>query len=299
MNYKIVTPAIFACLLWSTAFAGIKVGLQYCDPFTFAGIRFMLSGILLLPFWFYKKRSFIRIIRNWKIVFLVSFFQTYVLYVLMFWALKYVSGTITAIIVGSSPLITAFTTHIMTSNDKIERNKLFSILVGVVGITLITFHRWETSMEGNTFIFGVILLVISCISSAVGNIIVSTRRSLTSPVTLNSIQMFLGGVLLFFTGIFVNGSPNLPANPKFYIALIWLSFISACAFSVWFILLKTKNIKVSDLNVWKFIVPIFGAIFSWIIIPGEHPETITIIGMFIAAGSILMYNMSAKKKNLF
>lgn len=35
--------AVFACFLWSTAFVGIKVGLQYTTPFFFAGVRFMLS----------------------------------------------------------------------------------------------------------------------------------------------------------------------------------------------------------------------------------------------------------------
>jgi len=47
--------AILACLLWSTAFVGIKIGLQHTTPLQFAGLRFFLSGILLLPF--VKSRS--------------------------------------------------------------------------------------------------------------------------------------------------------------------------------------------------------------------------------------------------
>ena len=107
--------------------------------------------------------------------------------------------------------------------------------------------------------------------------------------------MFVGGIFLFITALIVNGTPNIPKSPVFYAALLWLSFISAAAFSIWFILLKRKNVKVSDLNVWKFIIPIFGALFSWILIPGEYPEFITILGMLIAAFSILMYNLAGKK----
>lgn len=32
--------AILACLLWSTAFVGIKIGLEYTTPMQFAGTRF-------------------------------------------------------------------------------------------------------------------------------------------------------------------------------------------------------------------------------------------------------------------
>jgi drug/metabolite transporter (DMT)-like permease len=41
---------IIACLLWSTAYAGIKIGLQYDTPFHFAGVRFIISGLMILPF---------------------------------------------------------------------------------------------------------------------------------------------------------------------------------------------------------------------------------------------------------
>jgi drug/metabolite transporter (DMT)-like permease len=40
--------AIIACLLWSTAYAGIKIGLQYDTPFHFAGVRFIISGFIII-----------------------------------------------------------------------------------------------------------------------------------------------------------------------------------------------------------------------------------------------------------
>jgi drug/metabolite transporter (DMT)-like permease len=293
-NFKIISFAILSCLLWSTAFAGIKIGLQYCDPMTFAGVRFIISGLLLLPLWFLKKNVYKRILRNWKLILAVALFQTYILYALMFWALLYVSGTVTAIIVGSSPLITAITTHFFTSNDKLNRKKLLSFFIGITGIVVIALNKYDIS-GNNNYILGIMLLILSSFASAIGNIIVSTRKSLISPVTLTSTQMFIGGIFLLITALLINGTPHIPKAPAFYAALLWLSFISAAAFSIWFILLKIKDIKVSDLNVWKFIIPIFGAVFSWIFVSGEHPEFITILGMLIAASSILMYNLVEKE----
>ncbi|RLD64942.1 MAG: EamA/RhaT family transporter, partial [Bacteroidetes bacterium] len=41
--------AIISCLLWSTAFAGVKIGLEYATPLQFAGTRFFIAGLLVFP----------------------------------------------------------------------------------------------------------------------------------------------------------------------------------------------------------------------------------------------------------
>ena len=179
----------------------------------------------------------------------------------------------------------------------LAEKKLLSISFGIIGIVIITLNKFTVSSHNEMFLLGVILLILSSVSSAVGNIIVSTKRTTISPVTLSSFQMFIGGFMLFITGIISDGIPAIPTSPEFYLALLWLSSLSAIAFSIWFILLKQKDVKVSDLNIWKFIIPVFGAVFSWLLIPGEHPETTTVIGMIIAAGSVLGYNFAVKENN--
>ncbi len=72
--------AILTCFFWSTAFVGIKIGLESAPPFFFAGIRYIISGLILLPFCG-KPSVFLREIRSHiKTVVLVSLFQTFLLY---------------------------------------------------------------------------------------------------------------------------------------------------------------------------------------------------------------------------
>jgi drug/metabolite transporter (DMT)-like permease len=74
----------------------------------------------------------------------------------------------------------------------------------------------------------------------------------------------------------------------------WLSFLSAAAFSIWFQLLKREGVLVSDLNVWKFLIPVSGACLSWLVIPGESPEPSTVAGMMCIAVALII--LSIKKK---
>ncbi len=122
--------------------------------------------------------------------------------------------------------------------------------------------------------------------SAIGNIVVAKRKGGLSPVTLNSAQMLIGGPILLAIALLAEGRPTLALPMAFYGQLLWLAIISATAFSIWFHLLS--KVKVSKLNLWKFIIPISGATLSWIILPSESPTLPALAGMvFIVAGLII------------
>ena len=72
--------AIVACLLWSTAYPGIKIGLEYTTPLHFAGVRFIIAGLLILPFTVSLPRYFQNIKENWGIIFLITLFQSVINY---------------------------------------------------------------------------------------------------------------------------------------------------------------------------------------------------------------------------
>jgi drug/metabolite transporter (DMT)-like permease len=105
----------------------------------------------------------------------------------------------------------------------------------------------------------------------------------------------IGGLLLSIVSIPVEGINTGPFHAKYYIALTWLSFLSAAAISIWFILLRRPGVKVSILNVWKFLIPVSGAILSWLILENEKPDLPSIIGMVGIAGSLLALNYANRK----
>ena len=70
--------------------------------------------------------------------------------------------------------------------------------------------------------------------------------------------------------------------------------MSAFAFSLWFKLLQRPGVKVSELNLWKFIIPVVGAVLSWLLVPGENPEWLTITGMIIITGSLVLFYLNTR-----
>lgn len=284
--------AILACLLWSTAFAGIKIGLRYTEPFCFAGTRFMLSGLILVPFWWRRNRDWATTVRNnLKMILIVGFYQTFLLYALFYFGITMVSGAVAAIIIGSSPLTVAVMAHYCMGNDSLTRGRIFSLFLGIAGVIVLCVSRqpWR-SPAGLTEFFGIVLLLLSTVASGYGNVLVARNRIDLDPVMLNSIQIFLGGFGLFLLSLLLEGMPRRILPLQYYAVLLWLAALSAIAFSLWFVLLRRPGVRVSALNTWKFIIPVSGALLSWLFLPSESPHLSAVTGMICIALAIILFN---------
>ncbi|HMB01408.1 MAG TPA: DMT family transporter [Spirochaetota bacterium] len=284
---KEIIPAVTACFLWSTAFVFAKTALRYNTPFMTAGQRFMLAGIILLPF-SGSPLAFLKYIKkNLIFIMLISLFQTVLLYGIFFTALKVVGGAQAAIVIGSAPLVSAVISHFMQHNDKLSPAKFISLLTGLCGIVLISITTKPWQAGGMIQFCGIMALLLGTVFSAMGNVLGAKYKSRVKPRQLTCCQIFTGGVILFLIGMLYEEGPLLITAGRYYISLLWLSFISAAGFTIWYSLLK--KVKVSRLNLWKFIIPVNGAVLSWCFLSKESPSLTGITGMVFTALAIFLF----------
>lgn len=273
--------AIIACILWGSAFAGAKIGFQYADPIYLSGLRFTLAGLLLVPVMMVKKVDFLDALKHWKFLLLFGFVQTFLQYGIFFMGLSMVPGAISSIIIGAGPLFVAIMAHLTLQNDKMTFRKMAAIGIGMAGIIFISITEGKISADNPSFYLGVCLLVLSNIIGSYTNIMVVKKPYTISPYFLTAFANFTGGIMLLAMAFIVE-KPEIKSYPlEFYGALLWLALIPAVSFSLWYGLLQRPGVKVSELNMWKFIVPVTGCILSWILLPGELPTVTSVLGIII------------------
>jgi drug/metabolite transporter (DMT)-like permease len=281
--------AIIACLLWSTAYASIKLGLQYDTPFHFAGIRFIISGLMILPFTV-RPALYLKMIRvHWKVVVWVTSLQILINYSLFYQGLRLVPGALGAVIAGSQPLVIAVVAAIMNNEDKLTRKKILTIIFGISGVILISAGRQAFKLGTTIELLGILMILVASIATATSNVVVSLKSKGIDPLVLSSSSIFIGGVIFYLVSIPVEGIQQGPLPMEYWLILLWLSFMAAFAFSLWYKLLQRPGVKVSELNLWKFLIPVVGAILSWLLVPDEKPEWLTISGMTIITASLIMF----------
>lgn len=287
--------AIVACWLWSTAFVGVKIGLEYHTPFQFAGIRFFISGMMIFLYFGKPRQFFHELKENIRYILLLSLVQIFAQYALFYSGINLVPSALAAMIIGSQPLFIALVAHFSFHNDKMTPLKTASILIGVAGIAVITLGRSKVELKGQLEIIGIALLLINNMVSGYSNVLIAKKSAGISPIVLSSTSLIIGGILLSVVSVPVEGVNLGPFPPKYWYALAWLSFLSATAITIWYSLLKRPGVKISILNVWKFLIPVSGAALSWIILDNEQPDFISILGMAIIAVSLVALNFANRK----
>ena len=281
--------AIIACLLWSTAYAGIKIGLQYDSPFHFAGVRFIISGLVILPFTVRPAVYIQQVMEHWRVIAWVTVLQFLINYSLFYQGLNLVPGALGAVVYGAQPLIIAVVAAIINKDDKLTKKKIITIIFGISGVIFISIGRQAFKLGTGLELLGIAMIMVGNIATAGSNVVISLKSKNLNPFVLSSASLFTGGLILYLISIPVEGNPKGPFPGEYWVALFWLSFMAASAFSIWFKLLQRPGVKVSELNLWKFITPCTGAILSWMLIPDEHPEWLTISGMIIITASLIMF----------
>lgn len=296
LNKPTILLAIIACLLWSSAFVGVKIGLKYQSPLQFAGLRFLLAGLLLLPAIADIRRYWEEVRENFGYVCLIGFLQVVLQYSLFYKGVNLLPASVSAIIIGSSPLFAALVAHFTIHDDRMSWLKAGSILMGIVGVAVITFGSKRLPSGTEIALTGVVFLLLNNLASGITNVVVAKKRQTISPMILTSSSLFLGGLALYLISIPVEGFQRKGFPPDYYYALGWLSFLSAAAISIWNTLLRRPKVKVSELNIWKFLIPVSGAILSWMILPNDSPNIFSITGMFLIAVSLLIFYLPKSGK---
>ena len=285
--------ALLASLLWSSAFVAIKTGYASgIGPFLFAGIRFSLSGLVLMLLLRFREGpgSFRAAVHsNPGLVFLVGLLQTGIMYAAFYSGVSRVPASVAAIVIGAQPLLTSVFSSLVPPVERIRVPQWFFLVSALAGLVILSLGRNPGSVRqgfsGESA--GLILLFIAMLSSAGANIVVSRSRGGMSSLALSSGQFISGGTLLLLAALFFEDNSGMILDYKFVLSLIWLIIVSSTGISLWFWLLQDRKSAPGALSTWKFAVPVFGAILGWALVPGDRPDVRTVTGMLLIGLSVL------------
>ena len=108
--------------------------------------------------------------------------------------------------------------HLLVKNDRFTPLKVFSILLAIVGLVVVSFPSLVNMQAmGIAAIGGILLMLVNCLSAAYGNIIVSKVDFATVDIrVLNSAQLTLGGALLLALAAQFKTARVIPAPAIFW-----------------------------------------------------------------------------------
>lgn len=266
-------------------------------PFLFAGLRFTAAGgaVALVS----RRPGYLRQLKqHWRFILVTAFFQTFLLYSFFYTSLDRLNPSTAAIINGMGPMVTAVFAHFLLPDSPLNSRKFFCLLLGVLGGALVVFQGMETfGSMGHIDGWGILFMLGALAAGALGSVMVSRSPDKLDSVVMNSAQLMAGGLLLLIFSLLKGDRPYGVVPPGFWPVFIWLIGVTGGGFSIWFYLLKVRKEALTDMAMWKFIIPVSASVLSWLFMKQDKPGIFSLSGMVITAFSIWLFYQKPKRQS--
>ncbi len=280
-----IAQGLFVTFLWSTSWVLIKIGFTdlHMGPLSFAGLRYALAAVILLPLGLRALRSvpaserMDRRLAARVVVYGVLFVS--VTQGAQFAALAILPATAVNLVLSATPAAVAA----IAVARRIERPSTPQLLGVAVLLGGSALYLGPASIEGDAlpgFGFAALCLVAAAISAHLGRSLArdATAR-LGGPVGLTALSMAAGAVLLVAAGLVLEGVPTVTLTG--WLIIGWLAVVNtALAFTIWNHTLRSLSAVESSVvnNTMTIQIAILAVVFL-----GERLSAAQILGLLMAA----------------
>ena len=255
MSYLATAKIIFAMFLWAICYPLITIGIAYAPHLTFAMMRAVMAGVILLGLALALGRPFPCGWKTWTSLAVIGFGATSLGYFGMFHAAEFVAPGIATVIGNSQPLLAAALAGVVLGERLTVWGKL-GLALGFLGIVVISAPRLFAGGQ-ESYLVGVGYIVLAALGITVSNVMLKRIADTVDPLMAIGAQLLIGSIPLAVIAAVTEDISLIQWSPGFLFALVGLAvFGSALVFVIWMSVLV--EVPLSKANAFSFLLPIFG-----------------------------------------
>jgi drug/metabolite transporter (DMT)-like permease len=289
-HWVAVTQALLVTFLWSTSYVLVKIGLVDIPPITFAGLRYSLAFLVLLPFFLYQGQAatlHTLTRRDWLHLAILGLLFYAITQGTNFLGLSFLPTVTVSLLLSFSPVIVALL-GIPLLSERPRWRQWFGIGLCLIGAFLYFFPLVLPHGQ----VIGIAIVLLGVFANAFSSILgreVNRAENIT-PLTVTVVSMGIGGLVLLFSGLAFQGLPSLSLTN--WAIILWLAVVNtAFAFTLWNHTLRTLSAMESTVINNTMLIQI--AVLAWLFL-GESLNGLEIVGLGVAAVGAFLVQLRNK-----
>ena len=270
-----------SAIVFSTMEVALKLAGNNLDSFQITFLRFIIGGLVLLPFAAHeyrgKPKGFMTK-RLWLSMLLLGAVNVPFSMVFFQFGVDNSNAATAAVIFCSNPIFTIVFAHVMTEDEKVNRRKALALALGVAGLVFMM-RPWDIQ-EGNT-LPGVLFSLAAAASFGLYGVLGGKTVRRVGAFTQTSAS-FLFGSLILLCMMPLFGRPVLAGiTDNIFIVLYASVVVTGGGYLLYFLAMKRSNATTA--SIIFFLKPVIAPIFA-VVLLGE----IITYNMFIGIALILI-----------
>ena len=293
MTGKVLAVWVITCLIWSTVWLFIKLGVQDVPPVTFGAFRLALALAVLLPIVFVRRTPWPRTGREWRLVTSTGVVLLGINYALLNWGIQYISSGLTAVLQAITPVFGFVFAHLLLHDEKMTALKAGALGLGIAGVGIIFLDQLEAA--GTRGLLGSAAVVGGAMCVAIAYVQMRRSGAHLHPSAITSGQMLSALPLLTAYALAVEGNPlAVEWSVTAAVSVLYLALLGSVT-GAWLNYWLLKRIGATRLLVMGLVEPLIAVIIGAAFL-GESMNVRTVVGgVCILIGVALVLDIFGKR----
>jgi drug/metabolite transporter (DMT)-like permease len=283
---RAILQALFVTFLWSTSWVLIKYALDEIPPLTFAGFRYTIAFIILLPgLWKHKAEVRALSTKEWRRLAALGLVFYTVTQGGQFLTLNHLEAVTFSLLLNFTTVLVAFA-GVIALREVPSRLQWGGIVTFVAGVVVYFYPVWIPDGKALGLTLAGITVCANAVATLLGRSV--NRERAIPPLVVTIFSMGIGAIPLLGIGLAVQGLP--PLSLTGWAIIVWLAVVNtALAFTLWNRTLRVLSAVESSIINNTMLIQI--AVLAWLFL-GERLATSDIAGLALATVGALMVQMT-------
>ncbi|HEX9704376.1 MAG TPA: EamA family transporter [Gemmatimonadales bacterium] len=292
---KALVAYLLVCIVWGSTYLAIRIGVGELPPFLFAGVRFLIAGVILLVVSRALGYALPSNAAEWRTQAAVGIMLLAGGNAFVVWAEQFVTSGAASIFVVTVALWMAFFDALIPGGQsELSWRVVVGLLLGFLGTALLVGASPAELLR--TDLRGPLALTGASASWALGSVYYKRRPSETSPYVASSVQMLAGGTLVTLVGLLLGEGPAWHFSTAGTGALLYLVvFGSIVGYSAYAYALR--HAPATIVGTYAYVNPVVAVILGWLILD-EPVSARTFVAMGLILGAVVWIQLAAKLRRV-
>ena len=290
---KALIAYLVVCVFWGSTYLAIKVGVMELPPFLFAGLRFLVAGLILLAIARALGDPLPHRRSDWRTLAIVGLMLLAGGNAFVVWSEQYITSGVASIFVVTVAIWTAFFDAIIPGGaGELNWRVIAGLLLGFLGTVLLVGATPAEILAAD--LRGPLALTFASCSWSLGSVYAKRHPTETSPYVSAAVQMIVGGTVVALVGSALGEWKLWHLSARGLGAFAYLVvFGSILGYSAYAYALRYASATV--VGTYAYVNPVIAVLLGWWLL--HEPVTgRTFIAMALILGAVLWIQFSHKRE---
>ncbi|HEY6808163.1 MAG TPA: EamA family transporter [Gemmatimonadales bacterium] len=279
---KALVAYLLVCFFWGSTYLAIKIGVGVLPPFLFAGIRFLVAGLVLFGGAVAFGDPLPRRLRDWGVLAVVGLFLLAGGNAFVVWAEQYTPSGVASVFVVTVALWMAFFDAIVPGGTgRLSWRVIAGLALGLVGTAMLMGASPRAIIHSD--LRGPVALTCASASWAFGSVFYKRQHPDASPYIGAAVQMITGGSAVILLGLFLGEAGRFHLTSRGVEAIAYLAiFGSIVGYSAYSYALR--HAPATSVGTYAYVNPVIAVVLGWLLLHEPiGPRTLLAMGLILGA----------------